>query len=796
MKLQKEIQMGIKIKKISVKNFKLFTNLETMDLDNPSLIVLDGPNGFGKTSFYDSLEILFTGKLRRYSSLSNIIDGRQQINDNPILCNKALLEDEMVIKVELEINGTTYYLMRKEGCETLANSIDFKTFSLPLYQLSDYEANTGDLVDNSETFFNSLLGNDFNKNFGFLNYIEQEDNTYLLKQKDKDRKAYISHLFNTDEINNKIKQLSAVKDKLNGASNNNAKAEYEAILTRKNEYLSNLLTDIEESEYTQLFPEKEIFWDKEDLDFTSSNYSLWLGENGELNKLIFFINNFEDFENKTFNNELEKLTEDKTSVENLLSFFNFLDENDDLKNKLIIHNQLEKYVKSFEKGILTVFQEEKIDVPKNIEDIIKLFIDIVEYKAQTIVIKSKIDTSNKLERILSNIKESRENLISKYKEYLDDSSDTVCPVCGYDWKEKKDLLDSFENQSTILSELITSNGGELESLIQDFDKKFIKPMIIEVNKFFKDNKLDESFINQLQEIKKTEENLKNLNSSFEKLGIELSTFFNQEPKTVIDLDEKIIKLKENIKEVKKDFEPENIKEYFSDYFVRYFDEKKEQLEILKIEQLIQKKKYINWKYGSYQNSEIERLNNEYNEKKGKFDKASQINKKLEKIIKIYKDELKLYEEKLIKDIEILFHIYSGRIMQDYQNGLGLFIKADKVGIRFIESVKVNSSGIADYDKYDAIFSMSSGQLASLIISFTLALNKRYSKSKLLFIDDPIQTLDELNIAGFINLLRNEFYDRQIFMSTHEQMISAYMRYKFQKFGLETMQINFKDKYTN
>ena len=121
--------------------------------------------------------------------------------------------------------------------------------------------------------------------------------------------------------------------------------------------------------------------------------------------------------------------------------------------------------------------------------------------------------------------------------------------------------------------------------------------MIEVNKFFKDNKLDESFINQLQEIKKTEENLKNLNSSFEKLGIELSTFFNQEPKTVIDLDEKIIKLKENIKEVKKDFEPENIKEYFSDYFVRYFDEKKEKLEILKTEQLIQKKKYINWKYG-------------------------------------------------------------------------------------------------------------------------------------------------------------------------------------------------------
>jgi archaellum component FlaC len=117
--------------------------------------------------------------------------------------------------------------------------------------------------------------------------------------------------------------------------------------------------------------------------------------------------------------------------------------------------------------------------------------------------------------------------------------------------------------------------NNLISLIQDFDKKFIQPMIVEVNKFFKDNKLDESFINQLQEINKIEENLKSLNSNFENLGIDLSTFFNQEPKTVIDLDEKIIKLKENINEIKKDVEPENIKEYFSDYFVRYFDEKKE-----------------------------------------------------------------------------------------------------------------------------------------------------------------------------------------------------------------------------
>jgi hypothetical protein len=39
--------------------------------------------------------------------------------------------------------------------------------------------------------------------------------------------------------------------------------------------------------------------------------------------------------------------------------------------------------------------------------------------------------------------------------------------------------------------------------------------------------------------------------------------------------------------------------------------------------------------------------------------------------------------------------------------------------------------------------MSAGQLAALIISFTPALNKKYSLNKILFIDDPVQTVDAL-----------------------------------------------------
>lgn len=73
----------------------------------------------------------------------------------------------------------------------------------------------------------------------------------------------------------------------------------------------------------------------------------------------------------------------------------------------------------------------------------------------------------------------------------------------------------------------------------------------------------------------------------------------------------------------------------------------------------------------------------------------------------------------------------------------------------------------------------------------MALNHKYAKNPLIMIDDPVQTMDEINIAGFIDLLRHEFRDRQIFLSTHEDNISSYIRYKFGKASLETQRINFK-----
>ena len=86
---------------------------------------------------------------------------------------------------------------------------------------------------------------------------------------------------------------------------------------------------------------------------------------------------------------------------------------------------------------------------------------------------------------------------------------------------------------------------------------------------------------------------------------------------------------------------------------------------------------------------------------------------------------------------------------------------------------------------DALYNMSSGQLVSLSIAFLLALNKLYAHSPILAIDDPVQTIDDINLWGLIETLRHDFNKHFLLLSTHEQDYSQLLTNKFQKWGIRT-----------
>ncbi|UUI59420.1 AAA family ATPase [Aeromonas salmonicida] len=70
--------MNWQISRIEVFSFKAFKNIH-LDLGESSLLTLDGPNGYGKTSIFDAIELLLTGKISRIQNLfETLLTGKKK----------------------------------------------------------------------------------------------------------------------------------------------------------------------------------------------------------------------------------------------------------------------------------------------------------------------------------------------------------------------------------------------------------------------------------------------------------------------------------------------------------------------------------------------------------------------------------------------------------------------------------------------------------------------------------------------------------------------------------------------
>jgi exonuclease SbcC len=55
----------IKLGRMRLENFKSFIEPIFFDFTGNDLVLFDGPNGFGKTTIFDAVELCFTGKISR-----------------------------------------------------------------------------------------------------------------------------------------------------------------------------------------------------------------------------------------------------------------------------------------------------------------------------------------------------------------------------------------------------------------------------------------------------------------------------------------------------------------------------------------------------------------------------------------------------------------------------------------------------------------------------------------------------------------------------------------------------------
>jgi exonuclease SbcC len=764
----------MKIQKIKIQNFKVLREKE-IDFESSDLVVFDGPNGFGKTSIYDAIELLFTGKIRRYNVLQLLlIDGRESYHEHPFYNEGAT--GDISICIEFTKNGSTYILERLAKKEELTNSINFSTYNL--FEKASFEATDKNLIENEEEFLKNILGANYKENFQFLNYIEQEDSLFLLKSQDKNRKQYISHLFNVLEFENKIASINVIKQKIEVLCNAKEKKEIEEIeaeIKQTKDFLSKSFQDIE---YIKLFPEREFIWDEKEFDFKSIDYLDILGEDGILTKLNSLLNHKESFRKYIYNETIDTLLRNDSTLKDFCQFYSFIPEKDNLILSRDLYIKKQQYLEKLENLSTDDLRDEFLEFDFNDFDFLNSHL-IEDFFESFEILKTDLLALNNLEGIYSKINESRQRLIEKIEE-LKENDLTIgsCFLCGYDWGDITTLLENINLQSENLESVASISSKVFKEKFDSFKINVVSQIITILSQNITDNNIDKEFINKLVSFEPTHFN--NIIKYFDKIDFDYGSYLNNVIK--IDIELKFETLNSDLKAKKYEIVIEEIEPYFKEYFNEFFDNNFDTLDAFDLKNVKAKIDYLKYTYSLLQNDFLTVKTQELRAKQNKFDNAKALSEQIKQLKNIYEYSLRKYQKKVIKDIEIIFHIYSGRIMQDFQGGLGLFIYSDKNGIRF----QTNPS-----KTFDAIFSMSSGQLSTLIIAFTLALHKKYSQNKIILIDDPVQTMDELNVVGFIELLRNEFSKNQIIISTHEDMMSVFMRYKFKNYNLTQKRINLK-----
>ncbi|WP_114195215.1 AAA family ATPase [Edaphovirga cremea] len=775
--------MKLFVKRLEVRNFKVFEKLE-LTLESEHLVVLDGPNGFGKSSFFDALELLLTGKIRRYIELEELtVDRRSLKTGCPWLFKQARNDDWLSIRAEILVDGTSCFLERAASKAALDEHKGVTDLRLPLYELADFNAERGEAISHEESYLSSLLGEQYQRDFELFHYVEQEENTRLLKQKEKDRQSQIAHLFDIGDIQEKISNINLASTKIGKLCNPQKYAELKQIKDKWELAKEQMLPTGSSVAYERIITITDQPWDRDVVEVNAQQFEQWLSADGELFRIRRFSENFEQYKNHLYNNDLvKKLLPKQELQQRFLMYYRPLEQRDKWLGDVACFESALALSDAF-KDTIKAISEDRLMITAPLVTLLPETLSPEAFHQQVAGLKLQLANSDKVQECYAALLQTREQMVSAFREHQSHCDLTnICPTCGHPWPTADALLEGIENQRITLESLAEQQNDQFSQALANFRRNWQERIEIVLQTYLAQKK--ESIERKRQLTSLSEEQIQWLENYHKQLlagGISFQDLLceNFEPVMQLAIDE----LERRIRERFRPVDDSRIYDDFERIFREVFNNDSLAVKYATIPKIELKKAYLGQRQSIASSKYVSECEQEYNKAELLIKKADKLKGHLQKIKKIYEGEKRLYLESIVKEIEILFHIYSGRLMQNYQQGLGIFIENDGNTIAFNETPG---------HEHDAVFSISSGQLSALVLSFTLALNQRYAKHSLLLVDDPVQTLDEINVAGFVELLRTEFRDRQIIMSTHEDRMSAYFRYKYKKFGMSAGRINFME----
>jgi exonuclease SbcC len=769
----------ITLSKVTLKNFKVYGGEPyTINFEDNRLVLLDGPNGYGKTSVFDAIELALTGTIRRLL----VLESRQNPSDIVVAHNG---DNNVVITIEFlggDGNKRVFQRSLKPNITNAARRIS--NFS-DLWEIKEIINNVPHTTDTGvlNTYFNSK---DFSRDFWLFHYIEQEETSRFLKSNTEAQRAEeLSKLFgDTVESEQKLQKLIDIKKKLFTARRD-IRSTIDNIKNLHNLSDINNLSEGETEQHIFALPwltkEKSPFWDQSTItQLNEQRLNKAIAELDKINALYLH----QDFFLRS--RRYHRASQERELIELYIGYSKTYPSHQtieaDYKNYQFIKRSKDilgdDNLKSIYENLETtkLFALLRLDNPETFTSSITSIIELAE-------------KSNGLTSIY--------NELLKYHKGMHDtiqaeSSETACGLCGHDYGNHDALNQAIVDHGQLLHTELGDKERNLVTARESFQSAHIMALSKACTDFLSHrDPPSQTDLSRIAKAAASNERLERLRSWLisEKISDEdlvAHDFPVKGGETYISEKADVLseRIRSRIGPSPEEYHVLYGEEIYERTYIDYFEKDHEKLRNFDPSVLDQKERFIKAQYfSSLTEVAAQLLKLEHQEKLlelGLSDTTTLIN-----TVNI---QIGQYRKKLITDIEIPFYIYSGKILQSHQAGLGqgVFIK-DPLGNDVLKNVRLVSDWNTDHDIMNT---MSSGQISAVVIALTLALNRVYAKNfSTILIDDPVQTMDDINMSSLVELLRNDFSDKQIILSTHEEKVARYFTYKYIKHSSEVKIVN-------
>lgn len=778
----------LKLRKIYIENFKGIEAPKIVDLDDSSFSILSGPNGFGKTTIFDAVELCLRGKLQRTDSFSRVTKDNadylkpfyQHTKGSDVVL-KLLLQDDC--------DGSFHIIAKfldKDHEGRLGATRRFKpnawniltTYHSIVEEISDFEKkfDSNDFNEVDQTFIDGLFFQGTQLShvnlYPLFNYLQQEENIYFLKKDEEEKKSELDFLFQTQRQSQELDTISTNHKKIK---------ELTEELKQRIERLGAIASETSQAAYQALFPDASIAYDQEDLfegkatDSILENFNVYLRD---IDTLAEFIKTFSVQEYKK-----EKVVAGINAVLNsrplLTAFVLFpLLENEKYNALMALNSKIEvarRLLSNIEADI--VGEKELIEFGFS-EQFVFGYKEAIAQKVRIITSMSELD------RIIVDLNDAREKVINHSVGLPNEVHQPEnCPLCDTNWSTSEDLSKAVVLKTDALIRHNSQNQEILQAANSTIERDYKIPVKDAATKFLEmpENNLDNAFVNSLAQLKGHRDAITRFIALLSTVDISLGDQMLIVPVSNSLLQERVSNLEAGLKLKMTEILPEQNKLINKHLFKELFGEDVSKL--ITIDEVNAKREYIKAKYDQARHFSLQIL-------AARLEQFQTLERKINKIKEEYSRAIKDFKRDMIERIKIPFYLYSGKILQNYQQGYGIFVEMPTTTAR----VRFLTDNTSDHD---IVHHLSSGQLAVVSIAFCLSLNKVYQTSqhfKFLAIDDPIQTLDDINVHALIELMRHEFSDYQILLSTHETDIEKYLNYKFSNFGFKCNRINVQKEF--